>query len=198
MEKKKKEEEDNGLCLGRCRGRREEEGWEMLESCKSMTQNDYTRVKREKIYEASPWKRMASFFTSLPPFIHPFLPLFALLLDCSFGQPKLFLFSAERRKLIIYMFQSVLKSECNLPPPSSTVIHPVINSSISTSALRNVSELLPTSHVYCGHICIFFHAWYKNALILDQPLPQSQTNFYRGNAKLWSQNQVLKTHLHFV
>lgn len=116
MEKKKKEEEDNGLCLGRCRGRREEEGWEMLESCKSMTQNDYTRVKREKIYEASPWKRMASFFTSLPPFIHPFLPLFALLLDCSFGQPKLFLFSAERRKLIIYMFQSVLKSECNLPP----------------------------------------------------------------------------------
>lgn len=29
---------------------------------------------------------------------------------------KTFLFSAERRKLIIYMFQSVLKSECNLPP----------------------------------------------------------------------------------
>lgn len=43
--KKKRKECDNRLCLGRCRGRREEEGCEVLESCKRTTQNDCTRVK---------------------------------------------------------------------------------------------------------------------------------------------------------
>lgn len=47
--KRKKRGCDNRLCLGRWRGRREEEGWEMLERCKSMTEPLYEGKMREEL-----------------------------------------------------------------------------------------------------------------------------------------------------
>lgn len=95
-----------------------------------------------------------------PSFMHPSPPSVSSWLDCSFGQPKPFLYSADRS--IADMVQSVLKPTCN---PPSCPHNPIISSSITISIsfdqyyLSNYSSLTP---VYCAHMCLCFsHARHK-------------------------------------
>lgn len=120
----------------------------------------YERDVMWESYRAGTWQCTVSFFTLLPLFIHPFMhpspPSVSSWLDCSFGQPKPFLYSADRRNRSL-IWSRVFWSPRVTLPPVPTLTNPIISSSIAISIsfdqyyLSNYSSLTP---VYCAHMCV--------------------------------------------